>query len=87
MAIRVIVHITNEDPFVADIESMPTESATSIFLRNPRTREGRPVAWTAGPTKGFLFPMARITYLEFPISDEDVSDLELFYRDKTKGRL
>jgi hypothetical protein len=87
MAIRVIVHVTNEDPFVADIEAMPSEAATSIFVRNPRTREGRPVPWSSGPTKGFLFPMTRIAYLAFPISDEDVSDLELFYRDKTKGRL
>ncbi len=87
MSVRVIVHVMNEDPFVADIEAMPSETATSIFLRNPRTREGRPVPWNSGPTKGFLFPMARISYLAFPISDDDVSDRELFYRDKSKSRL
>jgi hypothetical protein len=35
MAIRVIVHIVDEEPFVADVEEMPTPSATCVFFKIP----------------------------------------------------
>lgn len=85
MAIRVIVHLANEDPFSADIESMPNEAATSIFIKNPRTREGRAVPWVTGPNKGFIFPMARVTFLEFPITGGDMDDVEYPFRNQTKS--
>ena len=33
MAIRVIVHIVDEEPFMADVEEMPTPSSTCIFFK------------------------------------------------------
>jgi hypothetical protein len=85
MSDRVLVHVLNEDPFVADLEAMPAANATYIYFTNPRTREGRPVAWNTGANKGFLFPLARVARIEFMVSDKDRWDLEFFARDDSKS--
>lgn len=85
MSDRVLVHILNEEPFIADLETMPVANATYIYLTNPRTREGRPVAWNTGANKGFLFPLARVARIEFMVSEHDKWDIEYFSRDQTKS--
>lgn len=85
MSDRVLVHILNEDPFIADLDGMPAANATYFYFTNPRTRDGRPVAWNTGPNKGFLFPIARIARVEFMVSDYERQGIEFFVRDENKS--
>ncbi len=86
MAIRVVVHVRNSDPFVADMESMPKENATIIFVKNPQTREGRPVPWAQGYTNGYLFPLSQISFIEFPVTGAELDSVEYYVREKnTRG--
>lgn len=64
MAIRVVVHIINEEPFVADMESMPEPTATYITLVGPRSREGNRLNWITHGATHFIYPMARVAFLE-----------------------
>ena len=41
MPIRVIVHIHNEDPFLAEVEDLPDPHDNFVRIRNPRKRDGR----------------------------------------------
>jgi len=83
MAIRVVIHVRNSDPFVAVMESMPAENATYIIVKNPTTREGRPVDWARGYTNGYLFPLAQIMFMEFPVSGAELDDVQYHVREKS----
>jgi hypothetical protein len=85
MSTRVVVHLVNTDPFVADIEAMPPADAAYIYVTNPRTREGRPVPWDSGGTRGFIFPFSRVSYVELMISEEQKQSIQPFFRDNTKA--
>jgi len=83
MAFRITVHVLNEEPFVAEMEELPNPTASYITFTNPRTREGRPVPWQSNGATGFLFPWARVTYLEIMVRAEDANEIEKFYRDSS----
>lgn len=83
-SIQVIVHLTNTDPFMADMEMMPPADATFIYVTNPRTREGKNVPWDAGGTRGFIFPFSRVSFIELLVDRNAAYTLEPFFRDNTK---
>lgn len=64
MAIRVIVHIHNEDPFVAEMDEMPDPKDNFILLRNPRKRDGKALTFVTDGATAFLYPWNRISFLE-----------------------
>ncbi|HKV86249.1 MAG TPA: hypothetical protein VJN88_16980 [Ktedonobacterales bacterium] len=79
--VRVVVHVLNEDPFEAEMESPLADNATFVLLRNIRSREGRPVVWLPKPIKWCLFPLSRVGYIEALISDQEMSTANKWYRD------
>jgi hypothetical protein len=82
MAIRVIVHVLDDEPFVADIEELPAPSATCVHLKNPTTRDQKQVKWTVGAVQTVIFSMARITFIEVPIKSD--IDVQIFVKDETR---
>lgn len=85
MAIRVVVHVMNEDPFVADLEELPPANATYLYVKNPRTRDNKPVPWAAERLRAVMFPLARITFIEEVVTQADEREVERFYKDRTTG--
>lgn len=79
--VRVVVHVVNEDPFEAELDTPMADNATFLLFRNIRSREGRPVVWLPKPTKWCLFPISRIAYIECVISDQEISSISKWYRD------
>ena len=65
--IRVVVHVLDDEPFLADIDELPDPSATCVRFKNPTTREFKQVKWTMGPVQSVIFSMSRITFIEVPI--------------------
>ena len=84
MAVQVMVHIVNEEPFLADIEDLPDPTTNYVYLTNPRTREGKRLTWTSQGAVGFIYPLTRIAFLEVLVK-EDPSLIEPFFRDKPVG--
>ena len=39
----VVVHVVGEDPFVAEIEELPTPTDQSVTFVNPRRRDNKPL--------------------------------------------
>lgn len=81
MAIQVVIHLSNDEPFTADMEDLPPPGATYVILNNPRTREGRHVQWVTAGSFRFMFPLSRISFIEIMMSAQD-KDIEPFYRDR-----
>lgn len=80
MAKQVVVHLNNEEPFVADMEDMPPPGATFIVLMNPRTREGKRVQWQTDGGFRYMFPFTRISFIEVMMSEQE-RDVQPWYRD------
>ena len=82
MALQVIIHVTNEEAFVAEMEEMPPQGATYIVVANPRTRENKHLQWAVTGAVRFVFPLARVSFIEIMMSDQDREGIEPFYRDR-----
>lgn len=44
MAMQVVVHVHNEDPFLADLEALPDPHSNYIRVTNPRKRDGKTIS-------------------------------------------
>lgn len=64
MAYQLIVHVHNEDPFVADIEQLPAPGDQFLKLENPRKRDGKALPMLAHGVATLLYPWTRITFVE-----------------------
>ena len=82
MAIQVIVHIVNEEAFVAEMEDLPAQGASYIVITNPRSRENKHLQWALNGAVRFIFPLARISFIEIMMSEQDREGIEPFYRDR-----
>jgi len=77
---EVIVHMLNEDPILADMEAMPDPAHNSIYITNPRRRDGRPVHYITQGATGFIFPLTRITFIEI-MEPEKAEEVVEFFRE------
>ena len=64
MAMQVVLHLHNEDPFIADLEALPDPHANYIRVTNPRKRDGKAINTLTNGATTFLYPWTRITFLE-----------------------
>jgi hypothetical protein len=81
MAITVIVHVTNQEPFVAEIDELPQTIANFIICTNARQRNGKPLNYIEADATRILLPWHRISFLETMPSEEDQEEVESFFRD------
>jgi hypothetical protein len=78
MAYEVIIHVMNEDPILAEMESLPDPTDQSIVLLNPRRRDGRPLHYVTEGATAFIFPWTRITFIEVMETEEAKEVVEFF---------
>jgi hypothetical protein len=71
MPITILVHITNEDPVVGEIEAMPDPKDTLIIVKNPRRRDGKDVHYLGEGITTVVWPVSRITYIEIMTSEQE----------------
>ena len=64
MAMQVVLHLHNEDPFLADLEALPDPHANYVRVTNPRKRDGKAIPTLTNGATTFLYPWTRITFLE-----------------------
>jgi hypothetical protein len=78
---KVILHLTGEDPVVAEIEQDPDPRDAFVRVSNMQKRDGKAVAYLAGGVQAVLFPWHRITFLEIMPSDEERDSVIGLFRD------
>jgi len=81
---RVVAHVLNDDPFVAEVDKPPDPQHQSVLLRNPRRLDGERLTTTASRVTTVLYPCHRITYIELlnEVSDQRPSQLVTVVRDE-----
>ena len=81
MAYTVIIHLMNEDPIVAEMESLPEANSTCVCCTEVRRRDGKPVHYVAPEAQTVIFPWSRITFIEVLGGEVERADVLEFFRD------
>lgn len=68
--ITIILHITNEDPVVCEMDEMPTTDSQFIIVHNPRRRDGKDVHYLDEDVTSMIVPWHRITFVQLLPSGE-----------------
>jgi len=80
MAISVILHISNEEPIIGEIDDTPTSSDSLLVLNNPRKRDGKDLQFMADNVTTVIWPWNKINFLEI-ISSEEEEEIIGFVRE------
>jgi hypothetical protein len=71
MPTTVQIHVSNEDPIVAEVEKLPTSSDTLVMAMNPRMRDGKDVRYLAPNVTTIILPVSRINFIQVLPSGEE----------------
>jgi hypothetical protein len=71
MPTTVLLHVSNEDPVIGEVEELPAPTDSSILVNNPRLRDGKDLPYLAGNVVSVLWPMHRINFIEILPTAED----------------
>ncbi len=64
MAFTVIIHITNEDPIVGEIDELPTANDNILTVHNPRKRDGKDVQYLSSDVITVIWPINQVSFIE-----------------------
>ena len=72
MAIEVIIHISNSDPVLGEINELPGPGDQLIMVSNPRLRDGKDLHYLANNVVTVIWPIHNLTFIEvLPSEDEE----------------
>ena len=80
MAKTVILHLSGEDPVVAEMEGEPNPSDMFIRVSNLRRRDGKDVAYLAPGVQSVIYPWHRVTFIEMMVTEEERGEVIDFFR-------
>ena len=80
MAINVILHLTGEEPILAEMDQEPQPGDAFIRVSNMRKRDGKDLAYLSDGVESVLFPWHRVTFLELMRDEAAQESVIDFYR-------
>jgi hypothetical protein len=86
MAHTVIIHVANEEAFIAEMDQLPNPGDNVVIFSNPRKRDGRPLSYVDENATLFVYPWSRINYLEVMAGRSDRDELVEFFRTDSDER-
>ncbi len=81
MSIPVIIHVQGGDAVFGEIEEMPDPLSNYVTFTNVRRRDGKPVVYIDREATRIMFPWHRISFLETLPTEDDMEEIESFFRD------
>ena len=72
----VVIHITNEQPILADLVADPTPSDVALICRNVRTLGGKKPVFIDSVDSVFVIPLAQVRLVEMPKASVAANDVE-----------
>lgn len=67
----VILHISNEDPVMGEIDALPNLTDNLIMVKHPRRRDGKDVSYLDMDVTTVFWPISRVNYIEVLPSQEE----------------
>jgi hypothetical protein len=81
MTISIILHLTNEDPVVAELEELPNPSDQIIVINNPRLKDGKDLHYLEAEVTMMIVPWHRITFIEV-VPSAEMDEVITFVREE-----
>jgi hypothetical protein len=81
MAYSVIIHLQNEDPLAAEVETLPDMTSTCIICNEVRRRDGKPVHYLTAGVQTVIFPMSRVSFIEVLTTQAERGEVLEFFRE------
>lgn len=75
--IRVVVHLLNDQPVVADVAEAPRPADVSLICTNVKTLDGRRPVFIDQSDSTFVFPYAGIRFIEIPSGKAPQREMEV----------
>jgi hypothetical protein len=63
---NVVLHISNEQPLIADLFELPNPTDVALRLTNLRSLDGKRPVFVDDSKSVFLFPYHRVSFVEIP---------------------
>jgi hypothetical protein len=76
----IIIHISNEDPVLGEIDELPAPTDAILSLKNPRRRDGKDLHYLEPNVSIVMFPLTKINFIEVLSGGED-EDIVTFVRE------
>ncbi len=64
MPYTVIIHVTNEDPVVGEIDELPSANDNILTVHNPRKRDGKDVQYLSNDVVTVIWPINQLSFIE-----------------------
>jgi hypothetical protein len=82
MSVTVIVHITNEDAVMGEVEKLPTPTDQFITIRNPSRKDGKDLHYLEDEVTTMMIPWHRINFVEIMPSADELEEVITFVREQ-----
>jgi hypothetical protein len=60
----VIIHLSNEDPVVGELDVLPAGNDTIVTVTSPRRRDGKDVQYLSNDVVKVIWPIAQVSFIE-----------------------
>jgi len=67
----ILIHISNEDPILGEVDSLPTTTDQIIKVKNPRRRDGKDLHYLQASVTEVIWPIMRISFIEIIPGDQE----------------
>lgn len=67
----ILVHISNEDPVLGEVENLPEATDQIIKIKNPRRRDGKDLHYLQASVTEVIWPIIRVTFIEIIPGDQE----------------
>ena len=71
MAIEIILHISNTDPILGELDELPKSDDTLIKVTNPRFRDGRDLNYIQQGVVTVFWPVFQVSFIEVLSSEKE----------------
>ena len=60
----ILIHISNEEPVLGEVEALPGPLDQLIRVKNPRSRDGKDLRYLQANVTEMILPVLRVTFIE-----------------------
>ncbi len=64
MPYTVVVHVSNEEPILAEMDQLPLSTDTILVLHHPRRRDGKDIHYLQNDVVSVIWPVNQVSFLE-----------------------
>jgi hypothetical protein len=72
MAYTIVLHLTNEEAVVGEMDVIPSPADTLLVINNPRRIDGKDLHYLSEDVTTVIWPVSRVNFLEvLPTKEEE----------------